>query len=72
VSFTDGEISWVSMWVTVFSPNDVSGQRRHKNVKFDKKVASSKRMMRALRFLEKVFQIVEKSRFLAYFWRFFA
>jgi len=55
--------------VAVFSPNDISGLRRPKNVKFGTKVASSRRMMRALRFLEK-FLIVTKLAFLAYFWRF--
>jgi len=44
----------MSVWVTVFSPNDISGLRMPKNVKFSIKVASSTRMMRALRFLEKV------------------
>jgi len=39
-------------WVT-FSPNDISAQRRPKNVKFGTKVASSTTMMGALRFLEK-------------------
>jgi len=54
--FTDREISWVCLgeWVTVFSPNDSSGLRRPKNVKFGTKVASSTRMMYALRFLVKV------------------
>jgi len=51
--FADHEISWVSDWVTVFSPNDISGLRRPKNIKFGTKVASSLRMMHALRFLEK-------------------
>jgi len=45
----------VGDWVTVFSPNDISGLRRPKNVKFDTNVASITRMMHALRFLEKVF-----------------
>jgi len=53
-----GEISSVSgclgVWVTVFSPNDISGLRRRKNAKFGTKVESSTRMMHALRFLEKV------------------
>jgi len=40
--------------VTVYSPNDISGLRRTKDVKFNTKVASSMRMMHALRFLEKV------------------
>jgi len=45
----------VGDWVTVFSPNDISGGLgRRKNVKFGIKVASST-MMRALRFLGKVF-----------------
>jgi len=47
-----GCLSW---WVTVFSPNDISGLRRPTNVKFCTKVASSTRMMCALRFLEKSF-----------------
>jgi len=47
------DISWVSG--TVFSPNDVSGPRRPKNVKFGTKVASITRMKRTLRFLDKVF-----------------
>jgi len=41
--------------VTVFSPNDISGLRRPKNVKFGTKVASSMKMMNTLRFLEKGF-----------------
>jgi len=45
---------------TVYSPNDISGLRRPKNVKFGTKVASSTRMMHALRFLEKRFLIVAK------------
>jgi len=40
--------------MTVFSPSDISGLRRPKNVKFGIKVASSMRMMHTLRFLEKV------------------
>jgi len=40
--------------MTVFSPNDISGLRRPKNVKFGTKVASSTRMIHALRLLEKV------------------
>jgi len=39
----------------LFSPNNISGLRRPKNVKFGTKVASSVRMMCAPRFLEKVF-----------------
>jgi len=35
----DGEISWVSGLVTVFSPNDIPGLRRPKNVKFGTKMA---------------------------------
>jgi len=31
-------------WVTVFSPNGITGLRRHENVKFGTKVASSTRM----------------------------
>jgi len=38
-----------------FSPNDISGLRRPKNVKFGTKVASSTRMMHTLRFPETVF-----------------
>jgi len=57
--FTDGKISWVSVWVTVFSPNDIAGLRRPNNVIFGTKVASIMRMMHALRFLEK-FLIVAK------------
>jgi len=41
--------------LAIFSPNDISGLRRRKNVKFGIKVASGTGMMRALRFLEKVF-----------------
>jgi len=41
--------------MTVFSPHDIPGLRRPNNVKFGTKVASSTRMMQALRFLEKVF-----------------
>jgi len=37
----DDEISWVGNWVIAFSPNDISGPRRPKNVKFDTKVAPS-------------------------------
>jgi len=40
-------------WVTVFSPNDISGLRRPENIKFVTKVASSTRMMHALRLFEK-------------------
>jgi len=43
---------WVSVIVSTFSSNDISRLRRPKNVKFDTKVASSKRMMHALRLLE--------------------
>jgi len=46
--------------VTVFSPNDISGLRRPKNIKCGTKVASSMRMM------EKVF-IVAQLTFLAFF-----
>jgi len=38
--FMDGEISWVSVWVTDFSLNDISGLRRPKNVKFGTMLAS--------------------------------
>jgi len=41
--------------VTVFSPKNISGLRRPKNVKFGIKVTSSMRIMYALRFLEKSF-----------------
>jgi len=41
--------------VTAFSPNDISGLRMPKNVKFSTKVASSMRMGTHLDFLEKVF-----------------
>jgi len=44
----DGEISWESEWVTVFSLN----------FKFCTKVASSTRMISVLRFLKKVCLIV--------------
>jgi len=53
--FTDRDISWVSGRVTGFSPNDISGLRRPKNVEFGTKVVSSTRVMLALGFLEKVF-----------------
>jgi len=43
--------------VTVFAPNDISGLRRPKNAKLGIKVASSIRMMHALRLLEKVLQL---------------
>jgi len=46
--------------MTVSSPNDISGLRMAKNVKFGTKVAYSMRMMCALRFLAKVFLIVAK------------
>jgi len=36
------------------SPNDISGLRWPRNVKFGKTMASSTRMMHTLRFLEKV------------------
>jgi len=42
-------------WVTNFSPNDISGPRRSKNVEFGTKVAPSTRMMHTLRFSDKVF-----------------
>jgi len=45
----------VYAWVTVSSPNDIPGRRRPKNVKFGTKVASSSRMIRALRYLESFF-----------------
>jgi len=43
--------------VTVFTPNDISGLSRPKNIKFGTKMVSSIRMMCALRFLEKVFKL---------------
>jgi len=43
-----------------FSPNDISRLRRPKNVKFGTKVASSTRMMRALRFYREKELIVEE------------
>jgi len=52
--FMDGEVSWVSALVNVFSPNDISRLRRPKSVKFGTKVASSMRMLLALRFMGKV------------------
>jgi len=58
--FTDGKI----IWVTVLSPNDISGLRRPNNIKFGTKVASSMRMIDTLRFLEKFFdaaKFVEKT-----------
>jgi len=56
--FTDDEISWLG---DCFSPKDISGLRRPKNVKFGTMVASSTRMMHAVRFfLEKVYLIVSK------------
>jgi len=46
----------LGVWVgNCFFPNDISGLRRPKNIKFGTKAASSARMMYALRFLEKVF-----------------
>jgi len=60
----DGEISSV-----VFSPNDISGLRRPKNIKFGTKVASSIRMMCALRFWKKFFSC-GKTSVLGYFWHF--
>jgi len=43
----------LGVWVTVVSANDISGLRRPKNVKFGTKVASSTRIVRALRLLDK-------------------
>jgi len=57
--FTDGEISTVGVWVT---PNDISGLRRPKNVKYGTKVASSMRMMCTLRFLETFAKKTAKNR----------
>jgi len=45
--------------MSVFSPNDISVLRMPKNVKFGTKVASSRRRIQALRFLEKVFNCVK-------------
>jgi len=47
--FTDGEISWVGVWVTVFSPSSISGLRRPMSIRFGTKVAFSMRMMSTLR-----------------------
>jgi len=55
LTFMDGEVSWVGVWVADFSPNYISGLRRPKNVKFGTKVASSTKMMHVLRFWRKVF-----------------
>jgi len=41
--------------VTVFSPNDISGLRRPKDIEFGTEVASSTRMMHAVRFFWKKF-----------------
>jgi len=38
----------LGVWLTVFSPNDISGLRGPKNVNFGTKVASSRRRMHAL------------------------
>jgi len=46
------------VWVTVFSPNDISGLGRPKIIKFGTKVVSSTSMMHAHRFLVKVFLIM--------------
>jgi len=43
-----------------FSPNNISGLRRPKNVKFGIKVASSMRMMHAHRFFKEKVLIVAK------------
>jgi len=55
--FTDGEISRVSVLLggLLFSPNDILGLGRPVNVILGIKVASRASMIRALRFLEKVF-----------------
>jgi len=45
---------WVIGWL-FFSPNDISGLRRPKNVKFGTKVVSSMRMMHTLIYGKKVF-----------------
>jgi len=50
----------VSAWETVFSPNDISGLRSSKNIRFGTKVAFSTAMMRTFRFLEIVFLIMKK------------
>jgi len=44
----------VGDWMTVFSLNDISGLKRPER-QICTKVASSRRMMHTLRFLEKVF-----------------
>jgi len=49
------------VWVTVFSPNDISRLRRPKAVNFGTKVAYSTRMTSALRLFEKVFNCGKKS-----------
>jgi len=51
---------WVP-WVTVFSPNDISGLRRPKSIRFGTKVEleSSTGIMHTLRFLEKVYLCVK-------------
>jgi len=53
--FMDGEISWVSDWVTVFSPSNISGLRS-KNVKFGLELVW---MTCTLTFLEKVLYLWE-------------
>jgi len=59
LNFTNGEISRVSGWVSVFSPNDISEFTRPKNVKFGTKVATSMKMMRTLDFQKKFFTAVK-------------
>jgi len=58
--FIDGEISWVSGWVTVFSSNNMLGPRRPKNIKFGTKVVSSTWMTCALEIFGKSFQYAAK------------
>jgi len=64
LKFTDGEINCLGVFSgcvgDCFFPDDISGLRRHKNVKFGTKVASNTSMMRTLRFLEENFLIVAK------------
>jgi len=57
--FADVEVSCVMSggWVTVISPDDISGLRRPKNIKFGTNVVSSTRMMRTLRFPQIVFYL---------------
>jgi len=54
----DGKISWVGVWVTVLSPNDISVLRRSENATFGTKVASSTKTCTWI--FGKSFLIVEK------------